>query len=61
MSKYDDLFEATAPSDSVFVEKGALDPLADPAEIYACERQERALATILNGVRKMVFHGDLDE
>jgi archaeal cell division control protein 6 len=50
MSKYDDVFDATAPDDSLFVDKGALDPLADPDEIYAREVQERKLATILNGI-----------
>ena len=33
MSKYDDLFDATAPDDSVFADKSALDPLAEPDEI----------------------------
>nr|WP_320443108.1 LUD domain-containing protein [Halosolutus halophilus] len=50
MSKYDDLFADTAPDESVVVDKRALDPLADPAEIYARESQEHELATILNGV-----------
>jgi archaeal cell division control protein 6 len=50
MSKYDDLFEETAPDESLFVDKGALDPLAEPTEIVAREAQERELATILNGV-----------
>ena len=52
MTKYDDLFDATAPDDSLFVDKGALDPLADPDEIHARESQERALATILNSVQE---------
>ena len=50
MSKYDDLFDDTAPIESVFANKGALDPLADPAEIIAREEQEQQLARILNGV-----------
>ncbi|WP_222912779.1 AAA family ATPase [Natrinema sp. SYSU A 869] len=50
MSKYDDLFAETAPADSVFADKGALDPLAEPAEILARGAQERDLATILAGV-----------
>jgi archaeal cell division control protein 6 len=50
MSKYDDLFDETAPDASCFADKGALDPLATPAEIYARDAQERELATILNGV-----------
>ncbi|WP_436344057.1 Cdc6/Cdc18 family protein [Natronorubrum sp. FCH18a] len=50
MTKYDDLFDDTAPTNSVFLEKGALDPLAEPDEIHARESQERALATILNGI-----------
>ncbi|MDS0475682.1 AAA family ATPase [Natrinema sp. 1APR25-10V2] len=50
MSKYDDLFDATAPTERVFANKGALDPLANPDTIHAREAQERELATILNGV-----------
>jgi archaeal cell division control protein 6 len=50
MSKYDDLFDETAPDESLFADKGALDPLADPDEIHARDAQERELATILNGV-----------
>lgn len=30
MTDYDDLFDATAPDDSVFSDKGALDPLREP-------------------------------
>ena len=50
MSRYDDLFDETAPTKSVFVDKGALDPVAEPNEIIARKEQERALARILNGV-----------
>jgi archaeal cell division control protein 6 len=50
--KYDDLFDETAPAESVFVDKGALDPLAEPDEIIAREDQERQLATILNGIHE---------
>ena len=52
MSKYDELFDETAPGDSVFAEKGALDPLAEPDEIIARDEQERELATILNGIHE---------
>ncbi|MFC6905854.1 Cdc6/Cdc18 family protein [Halalkalicoccus tibetensis] len=52
MSKYDDLFDETAPDDSVFTDKGALDPLAEPDEIMARDEQERELATILNGIKE---------
>ncbi|WP_265112541.1 Cdc6/Cdc18 family protein [Halosolutus halophilus] len=52
MSKYDELFAATAPDDSVFVDKRVLDPLADPDEIHAREEQEHELATMLNGVHE---------
>lgn len=52
MSKYDELFDETVPSDSVFADKGALDPLAEPEEIIAREDQERELATILNGIHE---------
>lgn len=50
MNKYDELFDETAPTESVFADKGALDPLAEPDEIVAREEQERALARILNGI-----------
>ena len=52
MSKYDELFDATAPTESVFADKGALDPLAEPDEIVARDGQEQTLATILNGVQE---------
>ncbi|MCL7418986.1 MAG: AAA family ATPase, partial [Halalkalicoccus sp.] len=52
MSKYDDLFDETAPNDSVFADKGALDPLAKPEEIIAREDHERQLARILNGIHE---------
>ena len=49
---YDDLFDETRPADSVFRDKRALDPLAAPADIVARTTEERALATILNGVHE---------
>ena len=52
MSKYDDLFDDTTPTDSVFADKGALDPLAKPDKIIARDEEERQLATILNGVHE---------
>ncbi|WP_115864081.1 Cdc6/Cdc18 family protein [Halorussus litoreus] len=51
MTKYDDLFDATAPDDSVFADKGALDPLADSPEVVAREAQEEQLARLLNGIQ----------
>ena len=39
MSKYDDLFNETALGDSVFADKSALDPLAEPDEIIAHDEQ----------------------
>jgi len=50
MTDYDDLFTETAPDDSVFADKRALDPLVTPETIRGRTRQERELATILNGV-----------
>lgn len=50
--KYDALFEETAPDDSVFVDKRALDPLAEPEEVVARDAQERQLARLLNGVQE---------
>lgn len=35
MSKYNDLFEATVPDESVFTDKQAPNPLAEPDEIVA--------------------------
>jgi len=52
MGKYDDLFAETTPEDSVFADKGALDPFADPEEIVTREEQERALARMVNGVHE---------
>jgi cell division control protein 6 len=52
MTKYDDLFEETAPEDSVFTDKHALDPLAEPEEIVARDEQEHTLARLLNGVHE---------
>ncbi|SIR76476.1 orc1/cdc6 family replication initiation protein [Haladaptatus litoreus] len=52
MTRYDDLFDETTPTDSVFADKGALDPLAKPDKIIARDEQERQLATILNGVHE---------
>ncbi len=52
MSKYDDLFDATAPTESVFADKGALDPLAEAEEIISRDAQEQELATILNGIHE---------
>lgn len=59
MSKYDDLFAKTAPTESVFADKSARDPLAEPDEIIAREEQERTLARILNGVTEG-YVNDLD-
>ena len=50
MTKYDDLFDDTAPTESVFRDKGALDPLTPLDEIIARDEQEHQLARILNGV-----------
>ncbi len=52
MGKYDDLFENAAADDSVFADKGALDPLAEPDEVVARADQESELAAILSGVHE---------
>lgn len=52
MTRYGDLFDATAPDESVFADKGALDPLTSDVEIVGREEQERQLATLLNGVHE---------
>jgi cell division control protein 6 len=50
MTDYDDLFAATTPEDSVFADKAALDPLAEPDEVVSRDAQQRQLATLLNGI-----------
>ena len=50
MTDYDELFEETAPEESLFAKKSALDPLAEPEEIVAREAQQAQLARLLNGV-----------
>jgi len=52
MTDYDDLFETTAPDDSVFADKSALNPLAEPDTIRGRDDQQRQLATILNGIHE---------
>lgn len=51
-SRYDDLSDETRSDESVFADKGALDPLAEPDDIHARADQERQLATDLNGVHE---------
>ncbi len=50
MTDYDTLFDATAPEDSVFINKRALDPLAVPEEIRGRDAQQEQLARILGGI-----------
>ncbi|WP_245154526.1 AAA family ATPase [Halorussus marinus] len=50
MTDYDDLFDDAAVTDSVFADKGALDPLAESDEVVGRDAEERALATILASV-----------
>lgn len=52
MSKYDDLFDDARADESVFLDKGALDPLSEPETIASRDDQEAALATILSGVHE---------
>lgn len=52
MNRYDDLFDGTIHTDSVFANKDALNPLADPDEIIARDEQEHRLLTILNGLHE---------
>lgn len=52
MTDYDELFDATIPTETVFADKSALDPLAESAEIISRDVQERKLATILNDIRE---------
>lgn len=52
MTDYDDLFDAAAPEESVFTDKAALDPLADPAEVQARKDEERKLANHLSSLHQ---------
>ncbi|MDG5820247.1 AAA family ATPase [Natronococcus sp. A-GB7] len=52
MGKYDELFDEVTADESLFREKGALDPLAEPDEIHARDAQERELASLLAGVHE---------
>lgn len=52
MTDYDNLFDETVPADSVFADKAALDPLAEPDDIVARDEQERTLARLLNGLHE---------
>ncbi|MFA1610776.1 Cdc6/Cdc18 family protein [Halobellus rubicundus] len=52
MTDYDDLFAETAASDSLFVDKRALDPLREPDEIVARSEQQQQVARLLNGVHE---------
>ena len=56
MTDYDDLFDQTAPEESVSVLEWALDPLAEPDEIVAREAQQARLVRFLN-----VDYGDTSE
>lgn len=50
MTDCDALFDATAPGDSVFRDKRALDPLAATDGIAARDAQKRQLAPMVPGV-----------
>ncbi|ELY54922.1 cell division control protein 6 [Natronococcus amylolyticus DSM 10524] len=52
MSKYDELFDEVTAEESLFREKGALDPLAEPDGIHARDAQEHELASLLAGVHE---------
>jgi len=60
MTDYDDLFDDVAAADSVFADKGALDPLADPDGVVARNDQEQALVNVRSGVHEGVsaYHAD---
>lgn len=49
---YDDLFAETAPDNSVFAEKGALNPLAEPETVIGRDTQQTRLAQLLNSVHE---------
>ena len=52
ISRYDDLFDRTATSDSVFADKSALDPLTPPDEPVTRPDQEEQLGRVLQGVNE---------
>lgn len=52
MTDYDDLFDQTAATDSLFRDKSALDPLAEPEEVVARDRQQQRLAQLLSGIHE---------
>jgi cell division control protein 6 len=52
MSRYDDLFEDATVENSVFADKGALDPLAEPDKLVPRDAQEEELASLLTGVQE---------
>lgn len=52
MSRYDDLFEDATVENSVFADKGALDPLAEPTDVVPRTKQEKKLAGLLTGVQE---------
>jgi cell division control protein 6 len=51
MSRYEDIFEETASKNSVFRDKSALDPLAEPPELIPRPEQEQRIATLLQVVQ----------
>ena len=52
MDKYDEVFDAVTAEESLFREKGALDPLTEPDKIHARDAQEHELASLLVGVHE---------
>jgi len=52
MTDYDDLFTRTVATDSLFTDKSALDPLAEPEQVVAREAQQERLARLLSGVQE---------
>jgi carbohydrate-binding DOMON domain-containing protein len=57
MSKYDDRFDETRTTTSVFADKRALDPLSTPETIVARDAEESTLARVLNGVHDGIVGG----
>jgi hypothetical protein len=50
VTRYDDLFDETAPNESVFGDKRALVPLTESEKAFAHDEQKRTLSRLLNGI-----------
>ena len=54
MSRYDELFEDATVENSVFADKGALDPLAEPTDVVPRTKQEKSSPVSSPGSRRAI-------